>query len=54
VLDELRAVFSDGPVSEIIFWARPPGLSLDDSSASLRLIADQILPALASQESPRQ
>jgi alkanesulfonate monooxygenase SsuD/methylene tetrahydromethanopterin reductase-like flavin-dependent oxidoreductase (luciferase family) len=54
VLDELRVVFSQGPVTEIIFWARPPGLSLDDSSASLQLIADQILPALASEATARQ
>lgn len=47
VLAELLEVFSQGPVSEIIFWARPPGVSLEDSSASLQLIADQILPALA-------
>jgi alkanesulfonate monooxygenase SsuD/methylene tetrahydromethanopterin reductase-like flavin-dependent oxidoreductase (luciferase family) len=47
VLAELRKVFSQGPVTEVIFWARPPGVSLRDSSASLQLIADQILPALA-------
>ena len=47
VLAELKAVFSEGPVTEVIFWARPPGVSLDDSSASLQLIADHILPALA-------
>jgi alkanesulfonate monooxygenase SsuD/methylene tetrahydromethanopterin reductase-like flavin-dependent oxidoreductase (luciferase family) len=48
VLAELQKVFSQGPVSEIIFWARPPGVTLADSSASLQLIADQILPALVS------
>jgi alkanesulfonate monooxygenase SsuD/methylene tetrahydromethanopterin reductase-like flavin-dependent oxidoreductase (luciferase family)/kynurenine formamidase len=47
VLDGLNAVFAEGPVSELIFWARPPGVTLDDSAASLQLIADQILPALA-------
>jgi alkanesulfonate monooxygenase SsuD/methylene tetrahydromethanopterin reductase-like flavin-dependent oxidoreductase (luciferase family) len=47
VLAELKAVFGQGPVTEVIFWARPPGLALKDSSASLQLIADQILPALA-------
>ncbi len=47
VLVELKAVFAEGPVTEVIFWARPPGMTLDDSSASLQLIADQVLPALA-------
>jgi alkanesulfonate monooxygenase SsuD/methylene tetrahydromethanopterin reductase-like flavin-dependent oxidoreductase (luciferase family) len=49
VLAELMAVFAQGPVSEVIFWARPPGLTVEDSSASLQLIADQILPALAAE-----
>lgn len=47
VLTELISVFRQGPVSEVIFWARPPGVSHEDSSASLQLIADHILPALA-------
>ena len=46
VLAELKAIFAEGPVTEIIFWARPPGMTLADSSASLQLIADQVLPAL--------
>ena len=54
VLAELAAVFGEGPVTEVIFWARPPGLTLEDSSASLQLIADQILPALAPQASSQQ
>lgn len=49
VLAELNTVFAQGPVTEIIFWARPPGITLADSSASLQLIADQVLPALAAQ-----
>jgi alkanesulfonate monooxygenase SsuD/methylene tetrahydromethanopterin reductase-like flavin-dependent oxidoreductase (luciferase family) len=47
ILAELRSVFAQGPVTEIMFWARPPGLSQADSSASLQLIADQVIPALA-------
>lgn len=47
VLAELATVFAQGPVTEIIFWARPPGVTLEDSSSSLQLIADQVLPALA-------
>jgi alkanesulfonate monooxygenase SsuD/methylene tetrahydromethanopterin reductase-like flavin-dependent oxidoreductase (luciferase family) len=54
VLSELMTVFEQGPVSEVIFWARPPGVSLDDSSASLQLIADRILPALAPHASSPQ
>ncbi len=54
VLAELKAVFGQGPVTEVIFWARPPGLTLDDSSASLQLIADQVLPALAPKASSYQ
>jgi len=54
VLDELKHVFEAGPVTEVIFWARPPGVTLEDSSASLQLIADEILPALASDAGVRQ
>ncbi|MGH3256478.1 MAG: LLM class flavin-dependent oxidoreductase [Streptosporangiaceae bacterium] len=47
ILAELKTIFAQGPVTELIFWARPPGVTLDDSAASLQLIADQVLPALA-------
>jgi len=32
---------------ELIFWARPPGMPLDVSTASLRLIAQEVMPAVA-------
>lgn len=31
---------------ELIFWARPPGMPIDQSTASLELIAQHVLPAL--------
>jgi len=31
---------------ELVFWARPPGMSAEDSTASLELIAKHVLPAL--------
>ena len=31
---------------ELVFWARPPGLPVEQSSASLELIAKHVLPAL--------
>jgi hypothetical protein len=31
---------------ELIFWARPPGLPVEQSTASLELIARHVLPAL--------
>jgi alkanesulfonate monooxygenase SsuD/methylene tetrahydromethanopterin reductase-like flavin-dependent oxidoreductase (luciferase family) len=31
---------------ELVFWARPPGMSADRSTASLELIARHVLPAL--------
>ena len=31
---------------ELVFWARPPGMPIEDSTASLELIARHVLPAL--------
>jgi alkanesulfonate monooxygenase SsuD/methylene tetrahydromethanopterin reductase-like flavin-dependent oxidoreductase (luciferase family) len=31
---------------DLVFWARPPGLPVEQSSASLELIAKHVLPAL--------
>ena len=31
---------------ELVFWARPPGMSIQQSTASLELIARHVLPAL--------
>ncbi|MGH3290408.1 MAG: hypothetical protein ACRDP7_01225, partial [Trebonia sp.] len=31
---------------ELIFWARPPGMLIEHSTASLELIAKHVLPAL--------
>jgi alkanesulfonate monooxygenase SsuD/methylene tetrahydromethanopterin reductase-like flavin-dependent oxidoreductase (luciferase family)/kynurenine formamidase len=50
VLAKLKTIFAQGPVTELIFWARPPGVSLEDSAASLQLIADQVLPALVTDQ----
>jgi len=35
---------------ELVFWARPPGMSAEDSTASLELIARHVLPALRETE----
>jgi probable F420-dependent oxidoreductase len=35
------------PFDRLIFWARPPGLSIERSSRSLELFAQQVLPRLA-------
>jgi probable F420-dependent oxidoreductase len=35
---------------ELVFWARPPGMSEQDSTASLELIARHVLPALRATE----
>ena len=32
---------------ELVFWARPPGMPIEQSTASLELIARHVLPALA-------
>jgi hypothetical protein len=32
---------------ELIFWARPPGMPIEQSTASLELIAGHVLPAPA-------
>jgi alkanesulfonate monooxygenase SsuD/methylene tetrahydromethanopterin reductase-like flavin-dependent oxidoreductase (luciferase family) len=32
---------------ELVFWARPPGMPVEQSTASLELIARHVLPALA-------
>jgi alkanesulfonate monooxygenase SsuD/methylene tetrahydromethanopterin reductase-like flavin-dependent oxidoreductase (luciferase family) len=31
---------------ELVFWARPPGMPIEQSTASLELIARHVLPAL--------
>jgi probable F420-dependent oxidoreductase len=36
------------PLDRLIFWARPPGLSVASSSRSLELFAQQVLPRFAS------
>jgi alkanesulfonate monooxygenase SsuD/methylene tetrahydromethanopterin reductase-like flavin-dependent oxidoreductase (luciferase family) len=35
---------------ELVFWARPPGMPIEQSTASLDLIARHVLPALAAKE----
>src|SRR6266487_1699985 len=44
-ISRLRREF---PFDQLIFWARPPGLSLTSSSRSLELFAQQVLPRFAS------
>jgi probable F420-dependent oxidoreductase len=44
-ISRLRREF---PFDQLIFWARPPGLSLERSSRSLELFAQQVLPRFAS------
>jgi hypothetical protein len=36
------------PFDRLIFWARPPGLSVESSSRSLELFAQEVLPHFAS------
>ena len=36
------------PLDRLIFWARPPGLSIASSSRSLELFAQQVLPRFTS------
>jgi probable F420-dependent oxidoreductase len=35
---------------ELVFWARPPGMPIEQSTASLELIARHVLPALTTKE----
>jgi hypothetical protein len=36
------------PFDRLIFWTRPPGLSVESSSRSLELFAQEVLPHFAS------
>ena len=39
---------------ELIFWARPPGMPIEQSTASLELIARHVLPELIFALTPGQ
>jgi alkanesulfonate monooxygenase SsuD/methylene tetrahydromethanopterin reductase-like flavin-dependent oxidoreductase (luciferase family) len=47
VLDRLSTLNRQLPISDLIFWARPPGLSAARSARSLELFATRVLPHLA-------
>jgi probable F420-dependent oxidoreductase len=48
--DDILAAITDSQrrlgYEELVFWARPPGMSAEHSTASLELIAKHVLPAL--------
>jgi alkanesulfonate monooxygenase SsuD/methylene tetrahydromethanopterin reductase-like flavin-dependent oxidoreductase (luciferase family) len=44
VAQEISRLRQALPFDRLIFWARPPGLSIASSSRSLELFAQQILP----------
>jgi alkanesulfonate monooxygenase SsuD/methylene tetrahydromethanopterin reductase-like flavin-dependent oxidoreductase (luciferase family) len=47
VVDRLSALNQQFPISDLIFWARPPGLDVDLCARSLELFAARVLPKLA-------
>ena len=48
VAQEISRLRQALPFDRLIFWARPPGLSIASSSRSLELFAQQVLPRFAS------
>jgi alkanesulfonate monooxygenase SsuD/methylene tetrahydromethanopterin reductase-like flavin-dependent oxidoreductase (luciferase family) len=47
VLDRLSELNQQFPISDLIFWARPPGLDVARCARSLELFATRVLPGLA-------
>lgn len=47
IVESIRESQERYAYEELIFWARPPGMPLDVSSRSLRLIAEHVLPEVA-------
>lgn len=47
VLDRLSTLNQQFPISDLIFWARPPGLDVASCARSLELFATQVMPKLA-------
>ena len=52
--DDLLAAITESQqrlgYEELVFWARPPGMPIEQSTASLELIARHVLPALTAKE----
>jgi probable F420-dependent oxidoreductase len=46
ILTSIKASQQEFGYEELIFWARPPGMPIEASTASLELIARHVLPAL--------
>jgi alkanesulfonate monooxygenase SsuD/methylene tetrahydromethanopterin reductase-like flavin-dependent oxidoreductase (luciferase family) len=46
IVTSIKASQQEFGYEELIFWARPPGMPIEASTASLELIARHVLPAL--------
>lgn len=52
ILEHLRGLERQFPVTDLIFWARPPGLAAAKAARSLELFATGVLPALGAGAAP--
>ena len=54
VIEAIEDRRRDRPFDRVIFWARPPGMAIEQSNRSLELMATEVLPYFADAASPAQ